>query len=169
MRSWASARCFRRAVRRAMKNLRPIGIPHSIFLEDLFSKTFDANKLEEDKDRLRNAYQEKGYFRATVAQHSVTMRDTGGEGFRLPLFKPNRPSKYADLRVAVELENPSPKAAEMILPVEKVPVNTSTAPWICPMCEGVGADQPGPDHREEHRAGARADDHVRALAQHVRR
>ena len=84
---------------RAMKNLHPIGIPHSILLEDLFAKTYDANKLEEDKDRLRNAYQEKGYFRATVAQHTVTMRDTGGAGFRLPLIKPNHSAKFADLRV----------------------------------------------------------------------
>jgi len=87
---------------RAMKNLRPIGIPRSIFLEQMFSKTFDANKLEEDKDRLRNAYQERGYFRATVGEHTLTMRDVGGRGFRIPVFKPNRPGKRADLRVPVE-------------------------------------------------------------------
>ena len=42
---------------RSMKNLRPIGIPKSLILESLFSKTFDANKLDQDKDMLRNKYQ----------------------------------------------------------------------------------------------------------------
>ena len=37
-----------RILRSAMKNLKPIGIPHSIFLENLFAKTYDATKLEED-------------------------------------------------------------------------------------------------------------------------
>lgn len=87
---------------RAMKNLRPIGVPHSIILESLFSKTFDQSKLEEDKDRLRNKYQERGYFRATVGEHTMTMRDVGGHGFRIPLFKPNKPGKRADLRIPVE-------------------------------------------------------------------
>ncbi|MBI3667875.1 MAG: outer membrane protein assembly factor BamA, partial [Acidobacteria bacterium] len=87
---------------RAMKNLRPIGIPHSFILENLFSKTFDQNKLEEDKERLRNKYQEKGYFRATVGEHALTMRDVGGKGFRIPLFKPNKPGKRADLKIPVE-------------------------------------------------------------------
>ncbi len=87
----------------AMKNLHPIGVPHSIFLENLFSKTFDQSKLEEDKDRLRNKYQERGYFKATVGEHTLTMRDIGGGGgFRLPLFKTNKPGKRADLRVPVE-------------------------------------------------------------------
>ena len=36
-----------------MKNLRPIGIPHSIFLENLFARTFDASKLDEDTERVR--------------------------------------------------------------------------------------------------------------------
>ena len=35
-----------RTLRAAMKNLKPIGIPHSIFLEDLFAKTYDATKLK---------------------------------------------------------------------------------------------------------------------------
>src|SRR5690242_5488755 len=42
-----------RTVIRAMTNLRPIGIPHSLFLEDLYARTYDSSKLEEDKDRIR--------------------------------------------------------------------------------------------------------------------
>ena len=48
-------------LRRAMKNLRPVGIPYSIVLEDLFAKTFDSSKLEEDAERVRQAYRDKGY------------------------------------------------------------------------------------------------------------
>src|SRR5579864_4409906 len=42
-----------RTLRAAMKNLHPIGIPQSIFLENIFAKTFDASKLEEDTERVR--------------------------------------------------------------------------------------------------------------------
>ena len=43
-----------RTLRAAMKNLKPIGVPHSIFLENIFAKTYDATKLEEDTERVRN-------------------------------------------------------------------------------------------------------------------
>ena len=46
-----------------MRNLRPIGVPHSIFLENLFARTYDASKLEEDAERVRLAYHDRGYFR----------------------------------------------------------------------------------------------------------
>lgn len=91
-----------RWVIRAMKNLRPIGIPHSILFENIFAKTYDASKLEEDKDRIRVAYQEKGYFTARVLDHKLTLVDTGGKGFKIPLFKPNKPGKRADLTIPVE-------------------------------------------------------------------
>jgi len=42
-----------RTVIRAMKNLHPIGVPRSIFLENIFAKTYDSSKLEEDKQRLK--------------------------------------------------------------------------------------------------------------------
>lgn len=91
-----------KVVTRAMKNLHPIGVPHSIFLENMFSKTYDSTKLEEDKDRIRNFYQEKGYFTARALEHTVTIRDVGGSGFHIPLFYPNKPGKRADVKVQVE-------------------------------------------------------------------
>lgn len=91
-----------KVVRRAMKNLRPIGIPRSMLLENIFSKTFDSTKLEEDKDRIRNFYQEKGYFTARALEHTVQMRDVGGGKFRIPLFYPNKPGKRADLTIPIE-------------------------------------------------------------------
>ena len=91
-----------RTVIQAMKNLHPIGIPHSIFLENLFDKTYDSSKLEEDKERIRQFYQDKGYFTARVLDHTVTLRDTGGQGLHIPLFKPNKPGKRADITIPVE-------------------------------------------------------------------
>jgi outer membrane protein insertion porin family len=91
-----------KVVRRAMRNLRPIGIPRSILFENIFAKAFDSTKLEEDKDRVRNFYQEKGYFTARALDHTVTMRDVGGGKFRVPLFYMNKPGKRADLIVPIE-------------------------------------------------------------------
>ena len=89
-------------VRRAMKNLKPIGIPRSLLFENLFAKSFDNTKLAEDKERIRNYYQERGYFRAEVVGDDVKLRDVGGKGFKIPLFYPNKPGKRADLRLTVQ-------------------------------------------------------------------
>ncbi len=65
-----------RTLRAAMKNLRPLGIPQSIFLENIFSKTFDSSKLEEDTERVREALQTFGYFKAVVDDPKTQLRDT---------------------------------------------------------------------------------------------
>ena len=62
----------------AMKNLKPIGIPHSIFLEDIFPRTFDASKLDEDAERVRQAYRDKGYFKAITGEPQTNVRNAGG-------------------------------------------------------------------------------------------
>jgi outer membrane protein insertion porin family len=91
-----------RDIRRAMKNLRPIGVPHSIFLEELFAKSFDSTKLEQDKDMVRNYYQEHGYFTARVVDSKIEIIDVGGKGIKIPLFKPNKPGKRANIELTVE-------------------------------------------------------------------
>ena len=63
---------------RAMKNSHPIGIPHSIFFENIWARTFDSTKLEEDKERLREAYRDKGYFTAKVLDQDVKIREGAG-------------------------------------------------------------------------------------------
>ena len=62
----------------SMKNLKPIGIPHSIVLEDIFSRTFDASKLDEDAERVRQAYRDKGYFHAITGEPQTNVRNAGG-------------------------------------------------------------------------------------------
>ncbi len=92
----------KRVVTRAMKNLHPIGIPYSIFMENLFSKTYDSTKLEEDQDRVRNFYQERGYFTARATGADVEIVDVGGGKFKIPLFYPNKPGKRANVRMTIE-------------------------------------------------------------------
>ena len=91
-----------RAVVGAMKNLHPIGIPHSILFENLFDRTYDSTKLDEDKSRVQVFYQEHGYFTAHVTDTSVTMRKVGGEGIHIWLIHPNKPGTRADLTVTLE-------------------------------------------------------------------
>ena len=89
-----------RELRYAMKNLRPVGIPHSIFLESLFAKTFDASKLDEDAERVRDDLRHHGYFEAVVQDPKTQLRDKTG-GFRIPPFQKGN-GKAMDITVPVE-------------------------------------------------------------------
>src|SRR5579863_2506321 len=89
-------------VRRAMKNLRPIGIPHSILFEDIFAKTYDSTRLQEDQERIEQFYRDEGYFMARTTDHKVEIVDVGGGKFKLPLIKPNNPGKNANLDITIE-------------------------------------------------------------------
>src|ERR1700689_2803229 len=80
-----------RILRYAMKNLRPIGVPHSIFLEDIFARTYDATKLDEETERVRNEYQNRGYFKMNIAGEPKTqIHDTGHAGAHVPLLQGGR-------------------------------------------------------------------------------
>jgi len=87
------------ALRRSMKNLRPVGIPHSVFLENLFARTFDASRLDEDTERVRFAYRDKGYANAAVETPRTQIRDEGGLNWFT--FRPNR-GKRIDILMPVE-------------------------------------------------------------------
>jgi outer membrane protein insertion porin family len=86
-------------LRRAMKNLKPIGIPHSIIFESLFAQTFDATKLEEDTERVRQAYRDKGYYTAAIEEPKTQIRDQGGLNWFT--FRPNK-GKRIDILMPVE-------------------------------------------------------------------
>jgi outer membrane protein insertion porin family len=89
-----------RELRSAMKNLKPIGIPHSIFLENLIARTYDSTKLNEDAERVRYYYQTKGYFKALVADPKTQIHDTSGFRWYWP-FK-SSPGKAVDITLPVE-------------------------------------------------------------------
>ncbi|MGP8253489.1 MAG: outer membrane protein assembly factor BamA [Terracidiphilus sp.] len=86
-------------LRRSMKNLKPIGIPYSIIFEDIFAQTYDASKLEEDTERVRQAYRDKGYANAAVEQPKTQIRDEGGLNFFT--FRPNK-GKRIDILLPIE-------------------------------------------------------------------
>ena len=86
-------------LRRSMKNLKPIGIPYSLFLENLFARTFDASKLDEDTERVRFAYRDKGYANAAVETPRTQIRDEGG--LNLLTFRPKR-GKRIDILMPIE-------------------------------------------------------------------
>jgi len=90
-----------RTLRAAMKNLKPIGIPRSIFLENLFSKTYDATKLEEDTERVRAEFQNRGYFKVLVDEPKTEIHDTGHTGFHIPLLQPGL-GKSVDITMPIE-------------------------------------------------------------------
>jgi len=88
-----------RILRESMKNLRPIGIPHSIILENIFARTYDASKLEEDSERVRQAYRDRGYFRASVGDPQTHLRNETGLSFLT--FRP-RKGKRIDITMPIE-------------------------------------------------------------------
>ena len=89
-----------RELQSAMKNLKPIGIPHSIILESLFARTYDSTKLSEDAERVRYFYQTKGYFKALVGDPKTQIHDTSGVRWYYP-FKAS-PGKAVDITIPVE-------------------------------------------------------------------
>ena len=86
-------------LRRSMKNLKPIGIPYSLIFENLFSQTFDASKLEEDTERVRQAYRDKGFYNAAVEEPRTHIRDEGGLNWFT--FRPNK-GKRIDILMPIE-------------------------------------------------------------------
>jgi outer membrane protein insertion porin family len=91
-----------RQVINAMKNLHPYGIPYSVFFENMFAKTYDAAKLDEDGERIRQFYTDHGYFQAKSLEPTVNIIPRGGRGWRLPIVKMETPGIYADIVQPVE-------------------------------------------------------------------
>jgi outer membrane protein insertion porin family len=86
-------------LRRSMKALKPIGIPYSIIFENIFSQTFDANKLEDDTERVRQAYRDRGYYNTAIEEPKTQIRDQGGLNFFT--FRPNK-GKRIDILMPIE-------------------------------------------------------------------
>ena len=86
-----------------MQNLKPIGIPPpSPVFRSVFAKTYDIIKLDDDKEHIRMAYLNEGYFKAKIGDEKVTIVRRGGEGFRLPLVMMRLPHIDADIALHVE-------------------------------------------------------------------
>src|SRR6185437_13125215 len=85
-------------LRGAMTQLHPIGIPHSLILESLFSRTYDQAKLSQDLEGIRGAYQNRGYFDALVEDPNLKLRTTHS---RRILFWGGNQGRRVDLTIPV--------------------------------------------------------------------
>jgi outer membrane protein insertion porin family len=122
-----------RTLQEAMKNLHPIGIPKSIFLESLFAKTFDASKLDEDAERVRDALQHEGYFKAIVDDPQTKLRTIEG-GFHFPLIQ-KRPAKVMDITIPLT-EGDKYKLKAILFKNNKAIVNTERLRAQFPIKDG---------------------------------
>jgi outer membrane protein insertion porin family len=123
-----------RFLRAAMKNLKPIGIPHSIFLENLFAKTYDASKLEEDTERVRNEYQNRGFFKVLVQDPKTEIHDTGHAGVHIPLLQKGL-GKAVDITMPIE-EGERYKLASITFKNNKAITNTKALRALFPIKDG---------------------------------
>jgi outer membrane protein insertion porin family len=124
----------KRILRAAMKNLKPIGVPHSIFLESLFAKTYDATKLEEDTERVRAEYQNRGYFKAAVADPKTVIHDTGHKGFHIPLVQ-SGPGKAVDITMQID-EGDQYRLGKITFKNNKAIPNTAALRSMIPLKDG---------------------------------
>jgi len=123
-----------RVLRAAMKNLKPIGIPHSIFLENIFAKTYDATKLEEDTERVRAEYQNRGYFKAGVSDPKTEIHDTGHKGFHIPILQ-SGPGKAVDITMPIE-EGDKYRLGKITFKNNKAISNTAALRSLFPLKDG---------------------------------
>src|SRR6202158_1824302 len=123
-----------RILRAAMKNLKPIGVPHSIFLENLFAKTYDATKLEEDTERVRAEYQNRGYFKVLVSDPKTQIHDTGHKGFHIPLLQ-SGPGKAVDITMPIE-EGDQYRLGKITFKNNKAISNTAALRSLFPLKDG---------------------------------
>jgi outer membrane protein insertion porin family len=122
-----------RTLRAAMKNLHPIGIPRSIFLEGVFAKTFDASKLEEDAERVREALQTYGYFKAVVDDPKTQLRDTSSK-VHVPFIQKGQ-GKVMDITVPIE-EGDKYKLKAITFKGNKAILNTTLLRSVFPIKDG---------------------------------
>ena len=123
-----------RTLRAAMKNLKPIGIPHSIFLENIFAKTYDATKLEEDTERVRAEFQNRGYFKVLVDEPKTEIHDTGHTGFHIPLLQSGL-GKSVDITMPIE-EGERYRLGSITFKNNKAIPNSAALRGLFPMKDG---------------------------------
>jgi outer membrane protein insertion porin family len=93
-----------RKIIRAMHHSRPISIPLYITDVNLFSKTFDQQKLDEDLEiGVRGLYQDHGYFKVIVREPVLKTVDEDHGGIPLPVPGIGRKhGKRTDILIPIE-------------------------------------------------------------------
>jgi outer membrane protein insertion porin family len=123
-----------RDLRQSMHYARPIGIPHSIFLENIFAKTYDATKLDDDIELVREALQNRGYFKGSVGDPQTKIRDTGHAGFHIPLIQGGA-GKAMDITIPVD-EGERYKLGSITFSNNKAYPNSKMLRSLFPMKDG---------------------------------
>lgn len=134
-----------RRLRRAMRGLKPIGIPYSLIFENLFAQTYDSSKLQMDAELVRRVYQDKGYANAAVQQPKTQIRDQGGlnwftfrprHGKRIDILMPiEEGARYRMGTMTFTGVNPrfNPKALRALFPIKE-------GDWFNATAMGKGLD-----------------------------
>jgi len=132
-----------RYLRSTMHNTKPIGIPHSIFLENIFARTYDATKLSEDQERIRIlGYQSKGYFKAIVEDPETKIRDSHPGLAQYLLLGPlnaipalRKPGKRVDITIPIS-EGDRYRLAKINFSGNKAVTNTEALRRLIPLKDG---------------------------------
>ena len=90
-----------RILRDAMKNLKPIGIPHSIFLEICSLKLTMPPSSRRTRSGFRAEFQNRGYFKVLVQEPKTNIHDSGHQGLHIPLLQAG-PGKSVDITMPIE-------------------------------------------------------------------
>ena len=91
-----------RKLLRAMRHDRPYALPLRFTEINVFSKTYDRDKLNEDLEvGIRGLYQDNGYFRALVKEPVVETVDTVGHRLGVPLSGESH-GKAANITIPIE-------------------------------------------------------------------
>jgi outer membrane protein insertion porin family len=93
-----------RRIIRAMKNDRPYAIPLGITYLNVWSKTFDRDKLSEDLEvGIRGLYQDNGYFKVLVKDPILTTVDVKSAGLPGPIpWVGRKPGKATNIVIPIE-------------------------------------------------------------------
>jgi outer membrane protein insertion porin family len=93
-----------RRIIRSMRHSRPISVPLYLTDIDIWSKTFDQNKLDEDEEvGIRGLYQDHGYFRVIVHEAVLNTVEEDRSGLPLPLPGIGRAhGKRTDITIKIE-------------------------------------------------------------------
>jgi outer membrane protein insertion porin family len=93
-----------RRIIRAMKNDRPYAIPLGITYLNVWSKTFDRDKLSEDLEvGIRGLYQDHGYFKVLVKDPILTTANVKGVGVPGPVpWIGRKPGKATNIVIPIE-------------------------------------------------------------------
>src|SRR5258708_9940875 len=122
-----------RILRSAMKNLKPIGVPHSIFLENIFAKTYDATNLEEDTERVRAEYQNRAYSKVLSNDPKTEIHDSGHKGFHIPLLQKG-PGKAVDITMPID-EGDKSRLGKITVKNNKAASNGNALHSLCPLSD----------------------------------